>query len=296
MLPILLLVNALFMTAIAATTFVFQSYKWWRPENCDPDRYGTPGRPRGKGLILLAARFEENVIGPTLERLAHLDYPDCTVAVIIDHPDDPGTLAVARAVGPPLPAPHRAHPLPRGHRRPQQAHRAQPRAARPGGHGHLAVGLGGRAGRRGPAPPRRADDGRPPVPGDRRGHRAGGRAADELQLGPAPDATATQRPGAALPQSAPPARTRRDPATRSGCGSAGCAGGSPPTCRRGGGRRTAWSTSSGSRAGSTFRPRCASSRSAATRCSSAASSSTPCAARTRSGEEPSTATSGTSRA
>ena len=96
MLPVLLLANAVFMTVIAATTFVFQSYKWWRPENCDADRYGTPGRPRGKGLILLAARFEENVIGRTLERLAHLDYPDCTVAVIIDHPDDPKTLAVAR--------------------------------------------------------------------------------------------------------------------------------------------------------------------------------------------------------
>jgi cellulose synthase/poly-beta-1,6-N-acetylglucosamine synthase-like glycosyltransferase len=96
MLPLLLLANGLFMTLIAATTFVFQSYKWWRPENCDPDRYGTPGRPRGKGLILLAARFEENVIGPTLERLARLDYPNCVVAVIIDHPDDPKTLAVAR--------------------------------------------------------------------------------------------------------------------------------------------------------------------------------------------------------
>lgn len=96
MLPVLLLTNALFMTLIAATTFVFQSYKWWRPENCDPDRYGTPGPPRGKGLILLAARFEEAVIGPTLERLAHLDYPHCTVAVIVDHPDDPKTLAVAR--------------------------------------------------------------------------------------------------------------------------------------------------------------------------------------------------------
>ena len=96
MLPLLLLVNALFMSLVSATTFVFQSYKWWRPENCDPDRYGTPGRPRGKGLILLAARFEKNVIGPTLERLAHLDYPNCVVAVIIDHPDDPETLAVAR--------------------------------------------------------------------------------------------------------------------------------------------------------------------------------------------------------
>ena len=96
MLPLLLLVNTLFMSVVAATTFVFQSYKWWRPENCDPDRYGTPGRPRGKGLILLAARFEENVLGPTLERLAHLDYPNCVVAVVIDHPDDPRTLAVAR--------------------------------------------------------------------------------------------------------------------------------------------------------------------------------------------------------
>ncbi len=38
MLPVLLLANAVFMTVIAATTFVFQSYKWWRPENCDADR------------------------------------------------------------------------------------------------------------------------------------------------------------------------------------------------------------------------------------------------------------------
>ena len=96
MLAILLLLNAFFMTAVAGTTLAFQSYKWWRPENGDPDRYGVPDAPRGRGLILLAARFEENVIGPTLERLAHLDYPNYLVAVIIDHPDDPATLAVAR--------------------------------------------------------------------------------------------------------------------------------------------------------------------------------------------------------
>lgn len=96
MLATLLLLNAVFMTVIAGATFAFQSYKWWRPENSDVERYGTPGAPRGRGLILLAARFEENVIGPTLERLAHLHYPDYVVAVIIDHPDDPKTLAVAR--------------------------------------------------------------------------------------------------------------------------------------------------------------------------------------------------------
>jgi cellulose synthase/poly-beta-1,6-N-acetylglucosamine synthase-like glycosyltransferase len=96
MLATLLLVNSLFMTVVSGLTFAFQSYKWWRPENSDPDRYGEPDRPRGRGLILLAARFEENVIGPTLERLSNLDYPDYVVAVIIDHPDDPKTLAVAQ--------------------------------------------------------------------------------------------------------------------------------------------------------------------------------------------------------
>jgi cellulose synthase/poly-beta-1,6-N-acetylglucosamine synthase-like glycosyltransferase len=96
-LAVLLLLNALFMGIIAGTTFVFQSYKWWRPENSDPDRYGIPDRPVGRGIILLAARFEDQVIGQTLERLANLNYPHYLVAVIIDHPDDPATLAVARA-------------------------------------------------------------------------------------------------------------------------------------------------------------------------------------------------------
>ena len=70
-LAVLLLLNALFMGIIAGTTFVFQSYKWWRPENSDPDRYGIPDRPVGRGIILLAARFEDQVIGQTLERLAN---------------------------------------------------------------------------------------------------------------------------------------------------------------------------------------------------------------------------------
>jgi cellulose synthase/poly-beta-1,6-N-acetylglucosamine synthase-like glycosyltransferase len=92
----LLVANAVFMGVVAGTTFVFQSYKWWRPQNADPDRYGLPDRPVGHGLILLAARFEEQVLGRTLEQLAHLHYPNYLVAVIIDHPDDPATLAVAR--------------------------------------------------------------------------------------------------------------------------------------------------------------------------------------------------------
>jgi cellulose synthase/poly-beta-1,6-N-acetylglucosamine synthase-like glycosyltransferase len=98
LLAALLLANALFMGVVASTTFVFQSYKWWRPEYSDPDRYGTPDRPVGRGIILLAARFEDQVIGQTLERLAHLHYPSYLVAVIVDHPDDPATLAVARAM------------------------------------------------------------------------------------------------------------------------------------------------------------------------------------------------------
>ena len=44
----LLVANAVFMAVVAGTTFVFQSYKWWRPENGDPDRYGSPDGRAGR--------------------------------------------------------------------------------------------------------------------------------------------------------------------------------------------------------------------------------------------------------
>lgn len=87
--------NAAFMVIVAVLTFVFQSYRWWYPiEDPRPEDAGDGAIP-GRGLLLVAARHEESVLGATLQRLAELDYPSYLVGVIIDHPDDPGTLAVA---------------------------------------------------------------------------------------------------------------------------------------------------------------------------------------------------------
>jgi len=83
------------MLVVAVTTLVFQLYKWWRPENNDPRRYGVPDRPRLPGVILVPMRHEELVAGQTLKRLANLNHPRYCVVPIIDHPDDPGTAAIA---------------------------------------------------------------------------------------------------------------------------------------------------------------------------------------------------------
>ncbi|HKO86326.1 MAG TPA: glycosyltransferase [Actinomycetota bacterium] len=88
-------VVSVFMILVAATTLAFQLYKWWRPEHNDPHRYGEPDAPRLPGVILVPMRHEEAVAGQTLERLATLDHPDYWVVPIIDHPDDPGTAAIA---------------------------------------------------------------------------------------------------------------------------------------------------------------------------------------------------------
>jgi glycosyltransferase XagB len=93
----LILVMSVLMLLLAATTLAFQLYKWWRPEHDDRQRYGQPDEPRLPGVILVPMRYEEAVAGHTLERLARLDHPDYWVVPIIDHPDDPGTAAIAHA-------------------------------------------------------------------------------------------------------------------------------------------------------------------------------------------------------
>jgi cellulose synthase/poly-beta-1,6-N-acetylglucosamine synthase-like glycosyltransferase len=90
-----ILVVSIFMILVATTSLTFQLYKWWRPEHNDPHRYGEPDAPRLPGVILVPMRHEEAVAGQTLERLARLDHPDYWVVPIIDHPDDPGTAAIA---------------------------------------------------------------------------------------------------------------------------------------------------------------------------------------------------------
>ncbi|WP_446219383.1 glycosyltransferase [Micromonospora sp. IBHARD004] len=96
-LNVFLVVISLFMLVVAVITLTFQLYKWWLPEHNDPDRYGDPDDPRLPGVILVPMRHEEAVAGHTLERLANLDHPDYVVVPIIDHPDDPGTAAIAHA-------------------------------------------------------------------------------------------------------------------------------------------------------------------------------------------------------
>jgi cellulose synthase/poly-beta-1,6-N-acetylglucosamine synthase-like glycosyltransferase/putative flippase GtrA len=88
---------SVFMIVVAVSTLAFQMYKWWRPENNDPNRYGDPDAPRLPGVILVPMRHEEAVAGHTLERLANLNHPDYRVVAIIDHPDDPGTARIAHA-------------------------------------------------------------------------------------------------------------------------------------------------------------------------------------------------------
>ncbi|WP_446218369.1 glycosyltransferase [Micromonospora sp. IBHARD004] len=96
-LDVFLVTVSLFMLVVAVTTLAFQLYKWWLPEHNDPDRYGEPDEPRLPGVILVPMRHEEAVAGHTLERLANLDHPDYWVVPIVDHPDDPGTAAIAHA-------------------------------------------------------------------------------------------------------------------------------------------------------------------------------------------------------
>jgi hypothetical protein len=92
---VFILAVSAFMILVAATTLTFQLYKWWRPEHNDPHRYGEPDAPRLPGVVLVPMRHEEAVAGQTLERLAQLNHPDYWVVPIIDHPDDPGTAAIA---------------------------------------------------------------------------------------------------------------------------------------------------------------------------------------------------------
>lgn len=92
----LLIVMSVLLLGVAVTTNALQLYSWWQPEHNDSDRYGRPDQPQLSALILLAARREPAVIGATLQQLTNQNYPRYRVAVIIDHRDDPETLAIAR--------------------------------------------------------------------------------------------------------------------------------------------------------------------------------------------------------
>ncbi len=92
-----IIVLSVLMLVVTTTTLAFQLYKWWTPahhEDGEPDR---PSEPQLPGVVLVPMRHEEAVAEETLDRLANLHHPDYVVMPIVDHPDDPGTAAIAHA-------------------------------------------------------------------------------------------------------------------------------------------------------------------------------------------------------
>ena len=184
-----LVVVSLFMLLVAVTTLAFQLYKWWRPQNNDPGRYGDPDAPELPGVILVPMRHEEAVAGQTLERLANLDHPAYRVMPIIDHPDDPGTAAIAHAKAAEYPDRVVVAPYPEDtdvHNKPIGLNAAV-RLLEEMEIDYEWIGI---ADAEDLFHPGFAAHGRLPVPPHRCGHRAMRRAADELQCPPEPDADA----------------------------------------------------------------------------------------------------------
>jgi biotin carboxyl carrier protein len=95
----LLVVLSLLMTAQAGYTVYLMLYTW------DHDQaYETAGAPRAFRVpqtsftALLPAHHEEEVIGETLERVMHANYPQRLLeAIVISAKDDAGTIAAAQA-------------------------------------------------------------------------------------------------------------------------------------------------------------------------------------------------------
>jgi cellulose synthase/poly-beta-1,6-N-acetylglucosamine synthase-like glycosyltransferase len=91
-----LAVSSLSMIAIGLTTLAFQLYAWRTPESSAEDAAIVPSSSQLRIAIFLAARREAAVLGSTLEQMTRLRHPDYLICVIIDHRDDPDTLAIAR--------------------------------------------------------------------------------------------------------------------------------------------------------------------------------------------------------
>lgn len=83
------------VSAVSVVTALFMLYAWRDPAAADSQGFpGTTDEPRLSFSLIVPARHEEAVLGPTLAGLCALTHPDYEVIVVIGH-DDPGTLAVA---------------------------------------------------------------------------------------------------------------------------------------------------------------------------------------------------------
>jgi cellulose synthase/poly-beta-1,6-N-acetylglucosamine synthase-like glycosyltransferase/putative flippase GtrA len=91
-----ILLAALAMLLVSTTTLAFQLYGWRTPESGYVDKLIVPSEPSLRVAVFLAARKEATVLSSTLQRMANLDHPNYFVGVIVDHRDDPDTLAIAR--------------------------------------------------------------------------------------------------------------------------------------------------------------------------------------------------------
>ena len=92
----LLTVLFAFLTIVGVTTLAWMLDAWRDEESLQMSTFPAPvAEPALSFSLIVPARHEEQVIGPTLEQLAHQDYPDFEVIVVVGD-DDPGTHRVAR--------------------------------------------------------------------------------------------------------------------------------------------------------------------------------------------------------
>lgn len=92
-----LIVLAVVLTAIALTTLWWMLHAWRSTSSLQATRFSeTPLPPRARFTLMVPARYEEAVMGRTLDGLVAQTHPDVEILAIVGD-DDPGTAAVAEA-------------------------------------------------------------------------------------------------------------------------------------------------------------------------------------------------------
>lgn len=91
------LVLSLALFAVSMTTLWWMLHAWRTPEHLMRTGFGRQAdQPALSFSLIVPARHEQDVLGETLDRLAHLDHPDYEVLAVIGH-DDHETMRVAEA-------------------------------------------------------------------------------------------------------------------------------------------------------------------------------------------------------